>query len=95
MKNDGKNAKNESGGKDSSHSSPDSIPIIARRGDYEPVHTFHTAQRDYDITFRFAHNYLAKGDRTVDQMIQSARSGKKNILEGNCHLPDPSSQLPH
>jgi four helix bundle suffix protein len=37
----------------------------------------------YDITFRFAHKYLAKGDRTVDQMIQSARSGKKNVLEGS------------
>jgi four helix bundle suffix protein len=37
----------------------------------------------YDITFRFAHKYLAKGDRTIDQMIQAARSGKKNLLEGS------------
>ncbi|MDP1591424.1 MAG: four helix bundle suffix domain-containing protein [Prosthecobacter sp.] len=37
----------------------------------------------YDITFRFAHQHLAKGDRTIDQMIQAARSGKKNILEGS------------
>lgn len=37
----------------------------------------------YDITFRFAHKFLRKGDRTIDQMIQSARSGKKNILEGS------------
>jgi len=37
----------------------------------------------YDLTFRFAHKFLSKGDRTVDQMIQSARSGKKNILEGS------------
>jgi four helix bundle suffix protein len=37
----------------------------------------------YDITFRFANKYLSKGDRTVDQMIQSARSGKQNILEGS------------
>ncbi len=37
----------------------------------------------YDLTFRFAYKHLAKGDRTVDQMIQSARSGKKNILEGS------------
>jgi len=35
----------------------------------------------FDSTFRFAHKYLARGDRTIDQMIQSARSGKKNILE--------------
>jgi four helix bundle suffix protein len=37
----------------------------------------------YDITFRFAHEFLARGDRTIDQMIQSARSGKQNILEGS------------
>jgi hypothetical protein len=32
--------------------------------------------------FQFTHRFLAKGDRTVDQMIQAARSGKKNLLEG-------------
>jgi four helix bundle suffix protein len=37
----------------------------------------------YDITFRFAHKFLAREDRTIDQMIQSARSGKKNLLEGS------------
>jgi hypothetical protein len=47
------------------------------------LHSFHKAEVVYDITFRFAHKYLARGDRTVDQMIQSARSGKKNILEGS------------
>jgi four helix bundle suffix protein len=33
--------------------------------------------------FRFAHKFLSKGDRTIDQMIQAARSGKKNLLEGS------------
>jgi four helix bundle suffix protein len=37
----------------------------------------------YDLTFRFAHKHLSKGDRTIDQMIQAARSGKKNLLEGS------------
>ena len=41
------------------------------------------AEAVYDITFRFAHKVLGRGDRTVDQMIQSARSGKQNILEGS------------
>ena len=36
----------------------------------------------YDITFYFAHRFLSKGDRTVDQMVQAARSGKQNIAEG-------------
>ena len=37
----------------------------------------------YDITYYFAHRFLAKGDRTIDQMVQAARSGKQNIAEGN------------
>ncbi len=83
MKNDGKNAKNVSGGKDSSHASHDSHPIIPPRGDYQTLLSYQKAEVIYDLTFRFAHKYLAKGDRTVDQMIQSARSGKQNILEGS------------
>lgn len=57
--------------------------IIPPRGDYRTLHSFHKAEVIYDITFRFAHKYLGKGDRTVDQMIQAARSGKKNLLEGS------------
>ena len=92
MREDGKNAQNGNDGKhpspDSHHSpnSPDSHsshPIIPPRGDYQTLHSFHKAEVVYDLTFRFAHKYLARGDRTVDQMIQSARSGKKNILEGS------------
>ena len=63
-----------------SHSSH---PIIPPRGDYQTLLSFQKAEVVYDITFRFAHKYLARGDRTVDQMIQSARSGKQNILEGS------------
>ena len=57
--------------------------VLPPRGDYATLHSFRKAEVVYDITFRFAHRHLAKGDRTVDQMIQSARSGKKNILEGS------------
>jgi four helix bundle suffix protein len=83
MKNNGNNAKNASDGKHPSPDSHSSHPILPPRGDYQTLHSFHKAEVVYDITFRFAHKYLAKGDRTVDQMIQSARSGKKNILEGS------------
>ena len=83
MKTDGTNAKDASGEKDSSHSSHESHPIIPPRGDYQTLHSFHKAEVVYDLTFRFAHKYLSRGDRTIDQMIQSARSGKKNILEGS------------
>lgn len=45
--------------------------------------SYQKAEVVYDLTFRFANKYLSKGDRTVDQMIQSARSGKQNIAEGS------------
>src|SRR5690349_3904058 len=34
-------------------------------------------------TCRFCERFLEKRDRTMDQMIQAARSGKKNIVEGS------------
>lgn len=57
--------------------------LLPPRGDYRTLLSFQKAEVVYDITFRFAHKFLQKGDRTIDQMIQSARSGKKNILEGS------------
>lgn len=57
--------------------------LLPPRGDYQTLLSFQKAEVIYDITFRFAHKYLGRGDRTVDQMIQSARSGKQNILEGS------------
>lgn len=37
----------------------------------------------YQLTVRFCARFLpAHGDRTVDQMVQAARSGKQNIVEG-------------
>jgi four helix bundle suffix protein len=65
----------------SSHSSP--RPVIPPRGDYRTLLSYQKAEVVYDIAFRFAHRFLLKGDRTIDQMIQSARSGKQNILEGS------------
>jgi len=67
----------------SSYHSPSLRPIIPPRGDYQTLLSFQKAEVVYDITFRFAHKYLSRGDRTVDQMIQSARSCKQNILEGS------------
>jgi four helix bundle suffix protein len=66
-----------------SHSSPPPERLLPPRGDYQTLLSFQKAEIVYDITFRFAHKFLSRGDRTVDQMIQSARSGKKNILEGS------------
>ncbi len=57
--------------------------FLPPHGNYAELLSFQKAEIVYDITFRFAHKYLSRGDRTIDQMIQSARSGKKNILEGS------------
>jgi four helix bundle suffix protein len=65
------------------HSAPASERLLPARGDYHSLLSFQKAEIVYDLTFRFAHQFLARGDRTIDQMIQSARSGKKNLLEGS------------
>lgn len=89
MNNDGKNGKDGRDGNHkshpshSSHSSHSSHPIIPPRGDYQTLLSYQKAEVIYDLTFRFARKHLDRGDRTVDQMIQSARSGKQNILEGS------------
>ena len=86
MRKDGQNSKNASDGEHPSHDSHSSHPserLLPPRGDYQTLLSFQKAEIVYDITFRFAHKFLSRSDRTVDQMIQSARSGKKNILEGS------------
>lgn len=56
--------------------------ILKNRGNYKELLTFKKATVIYDLTYHFANRYLSRGDRTVDQMIQAARSGKQNIAEG-------------
>ena len=57
--------------------------FLKPKGNYRNLIAFQKAECIYDITYYFAHKYLAKGDRTIDQMVQSARSGKQNIAEGS------------
>jgi four helix bundle protein len=87
MRTDGKNSKNASDDdkhlSHDSHSSRPSERLLPPRGDYQTLLSFQKAEIVYDVTFRFADKFLSRSDRTVDQMIQSARSGKKNILEGS------------
>ena len=57
--------------------------FIPPHGGYEDLLSFQKARIVYDGTVRFCERFLEKRDRTVDQMIQAARSGKQNILEGS------------
>ncbi len=51
-------------------------------GNYRDLLCYQKAEAIYDITYHFCHSYLQKGDRSIDQMIQAARSGKQDIVEG-------------
>ena len=57
--------------------------ILKRKGDYHNLIAYKKSVVIYDITFFFTQHFLQKGDRTIDQMLQAARSGKQNIAEGN------------
>ena len=56
--------------------------FLDQRGDYHSLIAFKKAECIYDITYHFAHRFLKIGDRTIDQMVQAARSGKQNLAEG-------------
>lgn len=57
--------------------------FIPPHGGYENLLSFQKARIVYDGTVRFCGRFLEKRDRTRDQMVQAARSGKQNILEGS------------
>jgi four helix bundle suffix protein len=57
--------------------------ILPPRGDYQTLLSYQKSEVVFQITYRFCQRFLKKGDRTVDQMIQAARSGKQNIVEGS------------
>ena len=60
----------------------DSGGFLPRHGNYAGLKSFQKAEIIYDLTYRFCGRFLSKGDRTIDQMVQAARSGKQNIAEG-------------
>lgn len=57
--------------------------FLPQKGNYRNLIAFQKAECIYDITYYFAHKFLKHGDRTIDQMIQAARSGRQNIAEGS------------
>lgn len=61
----------------------DSKNFIRQDNNYRTLKAFQKAECVYDVTYYFANKFLTKGDRTIDQMVQAARSGKQNLAEGN------------
>ena len=59
------------------------ITLLASSGDYHQLICYQKAVIVYDLTYWFCERYMERSkDRTVDQMVQAARSGKQNIVEG-------------
>lgn len=61
--------------------SPESF--LPLRGNYRELRSYRKAEVVYDLTQVFCARFLRRGDRTIDQMVQAARSGKQNIVEGS------------
>ncbi len=57
--------------------------FIPPHGGYRKLITFQKAEIIYDGTVYFTKRFFTKYDRTVDQMVQAARSGKQNIAEAS------------
>ena len=57
--------------------------LLLKNGGYRNLKSFQLAQLCFDITVRFVELYIPKNSRTVDQMVQAARSGVQNIAEGS------------
>ena len=56
---------------------------IRPSGGYRKLRSFQTTTVIYDGTVSFCDRFVDKRSRTVDQMVQSARSGRQNIAEGS------------
>lgn len=56
--------------------------LIPNRSNYKKLISYQKADVIFQITYYFCEHFIERGDRTKDQMIQAARSGKQNIVEG-------------
>jgi len=57
--------------------------FIPKHGGYKNLLSYQKAEIVYDATVSFCARFIDRRSRTHDQMIQAARSGKQNIIEGS------------
>lgn len=58
--------------------------VLLDGANWKELRFYQKSEALYQMTFVFCDRFLPKyGDRTVDQMVQAARSGKQNIIEGS------------
>ncbi|MBU6401376.1 MAG: four helix bundle suffix domain-containing protein [Verrucomicrobia bacterium] len=61
----------------------DARPFIPPHGGFGNLLSYQKALVVFQATEYFCHRFIDKKSRTYDQMVQAARSGKQNILEGS------------
>lgn len=57
--------------------------FIPAHGGYQKLLSYQKAEIVYDATVYFCDRFIDRRSRTHDQMVQAARSGKQNIIEGS------------
>lgn len=57
--------------------------LIQPHGGYRQLKSYQNATIVYDATVAFCNRFVPLRSRTHDQMVQAARSGKQNIVEGS------------
>lgn len=57
--------------------------FIPKHGGYKALLSYQKAEIVYDATVSFCDRFVDRRSRTHDQMVQAARSGKQNIVEGS------------
>jgi restriction system protein len=57
--------------------------IMRPHGGYAGLKAHEAAEIAYDATVAFCNRFISLRSRTHDQMVQAARSGKQNIVEGS------------
>lgn len=62
---------------------PNNPGFIPAHGGYKNLISYQKSEIVYDGTIYFTKRFFHKYDRTIDQMVQAARSGKQNIAEAS------------
>ena len=60
---------------------------IRKSGGYRKLASFQSATLIYDSTYGFCEKFLDSRSRTVDQMVQAARSGRQNAMRKSDGTP--------
>ena len=75
-------------------SSGDKDHFLRKQTNWNSLSFYKKSDVLYLLTKHFTGKYLSLGDRTIDQMVQAARSGKQNIVEGMADGVTSSEQPP-